>query len=125
MKYSNSFEREVDVYHQVSFWKGYVLFVDQLLFFGFESFVGPTFSITACCRLFFDWVSRVFNICSTQLHGKQVWPFLVYLLSKGHTIYLLMYVGGIIITSSSSSLLQTIITSLNVAFSLKHLNDLN
>lgn len=35
----NAFRREANVHYQVSFWKGYVLVVDQLLYVSFESFV--------------------------------------------------------------------------------------
>jgi histone deacetylase 1/2 len=45
--------------------------------------------------------------------------------SKGNTVYLLVYVDDIIITSNNSSLLQSFITQLNQAFSLKHLGSLD
>ncbi|KAK2354410.1 putative mitochondrial protein [Trifolium repens] len=45
--------------------------------------------------------------------------------SKGNTIYLLVYVDDIIITSNNSSLLQSFIEKLNQAFSLKHLGSLD
>lgn len=39
-------------------------------------------------------------------------------------MYLLVYIDDIIIAGSSTSILQSIITKLNVAFALKHLGDL-
>lgn len=45
--------------------------------------------------------------------------------SEGHTIYLFIYVDNIIVIRSSSTLLQSIINKLNVAFFLKHLGGLD
>lgn len=59
LKSSNSLGREVDVHHQASFWKGYVLYVDKLLYFGLESIV------------VFSWVSNWSNMVST-LHIRIV-----------------------------------------------------
>lgn len=52
-------------------------------------------------------------------------PSLFTYVSQGNTIYILVYVDDIIITGNSSSLLHTIITKLNVSFSLKQLGDLD
>jgi histone deacetylase 1/2 len=45
--------------------------------------------------------------------------------TTGNTVYLLVYVDDIIITSNNSSLLQFLIDKLNRAFSLKHLGSLD
>ncbi|XP_058784278.1 uncharacterized mitochondrial protein AtMg00810-like [Vicia villosa] len=60
-----------------------------------------------------------------HFHPSKCDPSLFTYLEGGHTVYILVYVDDIIITGSSSSLLQDIITKLNVAFSLKHLGDLD
>lgn len=52
-------------------------------------------------------------------------PSLFTYVSQGNTIYILVYVDDIIITGNSSSLLHTIITKLNVSFSLRQLGDLD
>lgn len=45
--------------------------------------------------------------------------------SNGHTIYLIVYVDGIILKGSSKALLKDNMTKLNLAFSLKYLGDLD
>ncbi|MCI28028.1 retrovirus-related Pol polyprotein from transposon TNT 1-94, partial [Trifolium medium] len=52
-------------------------------------------------------------------------PSLFVFSSKTDTIYLLVYVDDIIITSNNSTLLQSTISKLNKAFSLKHLGSLD
>jgi histone deacetylase 1/2 len=52
-------------------------------------------------------------------------PSLFIFSSQGNTIYLLVYVDDIIITSNNSTLLHSIIKQLNQAFSLKQLGDLD
>jgi hypothetical protein len=52
-------------------------------------------------------------------------PSLFILSALGQVLYLLIYVNDFILTGTSSSLIQSIITQLNDAFSLKHLGDLD
>jgi hypothetical protein len=52
-------------------------------------------------------------------------PSLFILSALGQVLYLLIYVDDFILTGTSSSLIQSIITQLNHAFSLKHLGDLD
>jgi histone deacetylase 1/2 len=52
-------------------------------------------------------------------------PSLFTYTTTGNTVYLLVYVDDIIITSNNPSLLQSLIDKLNQAFSLKHLGTLD
>lgn len=45
--------------------------------------------------------------------------------SNEHTIYLIVYVDDIILTSHSKVMLKDIVTKLNLSFSLKYLGDLD
>lgn len=73
-----------------------------------------------------QWYERL-HATLIQLHFKanNCDPSLFTYFYNGHTFYLLVYVDDIIITGSSKSLVQDIITKLNLAFSLKHLGDLD
>ncbi|PNX54637.1 histone deacetylase [Trifolium pratense] len=52
-------------------------------------------------------------------------PSLFIYSASGHVLYFLVYVDDIILTGTSPSLIQSFITQLNQAFSLKHLGDLD
>ncbi|XP_058777060.1 uncharacterized mitochondrial protein AtMg00810-like [Vicia villosa] len=74
-----------------------------------------------------QWFERLQAAALVQLKFRpsKCDPSLFTYFEEGHTVYLLVYVDDIIITGSSTSLLKSIITKLNVAFSLKHLGVLD
>lgn len=64
------------------------------------------------------------SLIQLQLKANECDPSLFTYFSNGHTIYILVYVEDIILIDNSTSLLQDIITILNMAFSFNHLGDL-
>jgi hypothetical protein len=73
-----------------------------------------------------QWFERLQGaLLQLGLHFSKCDPSLFTYQSQGNTVYLLVYVKDIIITSNNSSLLQSLIQKLNHAFSLKHLGTLD
>lgn len=73
-----------------------------------------------------QWFERLqATLLSLGFKSSKCDPSLFTYRSHSDTINLLVYVDDIIITGNNSTLLQTIITRLNTAFSLKHLGSLD
>lgn len=96
---------------------------------GFESF-----NPTLLCKLnkslhkqvHMQWFERLqAALLQLQFKSCKCHPSLFTYYSNGHIIYLLVYVDDIISNDSSYSLLHILITKHNMAFSLKHLGDLD
>jgi histone deacetylase 1/2 len=73
-----------------------------------------------------QWFERLQNaLLHLGFHSSKCDPSLFIYTSQGNTVYLLVYVDDIIITSSNTTLLQSLIQKLNKEFSLKHLGSLD
>jgi histone deacetylase 1/2 len=73
-----------------------------------------------------QWFERLQGaLLQLGFHSSKCDPSLFTYQSQDNTVYLLVYVDDIIITSNNSSLLQSLIQKLNHAFSLKHLGTLD